>query len=68
VPLAEELPVLRHALPVAGPDQHRESLIDNVTVEQLFDAQAWPSLCAIVEFAPHDDVLPVRADYGVGSR
>jgi hypothetical protein len=45
-----------------------QALIDNVTIEQLFDAQTWPSLCTIVEFEPHDDVLPVRADYGIGSR
>lgn len=45
-----------------------QALIDTVTPAQLLQQEIWPRLCAIVELEPNDDILPVRADYGTGSR
>jgi len=45
-----------------------QELIDDITPTELFDPSIWPQLCVIIELQPADDILPVRADYGIGSR
>lgn len=40
-------------------------LLASVTLEECFDPAFWRRLPCLVQIAPHDDIVPVRARYGV---
>jgi len=41
--------------------------LGTVTVESCLDPSLWPQLRFLARVVPHDDILPVRAQYAVGS-
>lgn len=40
------------------------ALLDRITIDSLKTQRSWRELCTIVQIAPDDDILPVRANYG----
>lgn len=46
--------------------QDIQRLIEELTLEDLFDKETWPKIPALVEILPDGDVLPVRAQYEQG--
>ena len=40
------------------------ALLDRITIDSLNIQRIWRALCTIVQIAPDDDILPVRANYG----
>ncbi len=42
------------------------AFLAGATLDSLLDPAAWPDLCFFAQVVPDGDVLPVRAQYGVG--
>jgi hypothetical protein len=42
------------------------SLVGSITLERCFDPRLWREFAALVQIHPDDDILPLRAAYGLG--
>jgi hypothetical protein len=44
-----------------------KQFLDGINIEALFDKEIWLKMPGLVQVLPHDDLLPIRAEYGQGN-
>jgi hypothetical protein len=44
-----------------------KQLLEGIAIEALFDKGIWLKMPGLVQILPHDDLLPIRAEYGQGN-
>jgi hypothetical protein len=41
-----------------------KQFLEGITIDDLFDKEIWLKMPGLVQIIPHDDLLPIRAEYG----
>lgn len=59
--------VIAERVEVIEATEQIRAFLRHVTVEDLYDPQAWPQLVSLVEVYPDGDILPIRAQFQQGA-
>lgn len=59
--------VIADKLEVEENTEFIKKLLDDITLDKLFDKNIWTSIPALVEIVPDNDILPIRTNYSDGN-